>query len=172
MNQKLFRVRWEIDFLASDPTDAARQALAVQRDPESIATFFEVRRRRLDGTKGKRHLIDLTYGPATFRTPDNVCASDPEAAFDAEAASDPEAEAYSDAAEADAEARTLREGPYAPWTAVVTQIIDGVLYEQVPEALKHSCKGCAAYGNALCGKLTPDESSCYEQCVIWVEVQK
>ena len=166
MNQKLFHVRWEIDLVASDPTDAARQALAIHRDPESISTFFEVRRRRLDGTKGKWHLIDLTYGPATFRTPDNVCASpcasDPEAAFDAEA------EAYSDAAAADAEARTLREGPYAPRTAVVTQIIDGVRYEQVPETLEYSCKGCAAYGNALCGKLAPDESSCYEQHVIWV----
>lgn len=172
MNQKLFHVRWEIELVASDPTDAARQALAIHRDPESIATFFEVRRRRLDGTKGKRHLIDLTYGPATFRTPDNVCASDPEAAPGFRGIDLTGAPYGRNFRLTDAEARTLREGPYAPRTAVVTQIIDGVRYVQVPETLKHSCKGCAAYGNALCGKLTPDESSCYEQCVIWVEVQK
>lgn len=37
-----YTVRWEIDITATDPEDAARQALAVHRDPESIATFFEV----------------------------------------------------------------------------------------------------------------------------------
>lgn len=37
-----YRVRWEIDLLASDPVEAARQALAAMRDPTSIATCFEV----------------------------------------------------------------------------------------------------------------------------------
>lgn len=37
------RVRWEIDVEAETALDAAREALAIQRDPESIATYFEVR---------------------------------------------------------------------------------------------------------------------------------
>lgn len=38
-----YRVQWAIDLDAQSPEDAARKALAVQRDPESIATSFEVR---------------------------------------------------------------------------------------------------------------------------------
>lgn len=37
-----YRVEWVIDIDADTPEDAARQALAIQRDPESIATVFEV----------------------------------------------------------------------------------------------------------------------------------
>jgi hypothetical protein len=37
-------VRWEIDIEADTAEDAARKALAIQRDPESIATIFEVSR--------------------------------------------------------------------------------------------------------------------------------
>lgn len=37
-----FRVRWEIDLEATDPRDAARRALAIQRDPASTATHFEI----------------------------------------------------------------------------------------------------------------------------------
>jgi len=39
----MYKVIWEIDIDdAESPKDAAEQALAVQRDPESIATVFEV----------------------------------------------------------------------------------------------------------------------------------
>ena len=40
---KLYRVTWEIDLHANSPRAAAEQALAMQRDPESIATVFSVR---------------------------------------------------------------------------------------------------------------------------------
>jgi hypothetical protein len=38
-----FRVSWEIDIEAGDPVLAAKQALAIQRDPESTATQFGVK---------------------------------------------------------------------------------------------------------------------------------
>lgn len=38
-----YRVAWTIDVEADDPVSAARKALEIQRDPESIATCFEVR---------------------------------------------------------------------------------------------------------------------------------
>ncbi len=38
-----FLVRWEIDLEATSAEQAARAALAIQRDPTSIATFFTVR---------------------------------------------------------------------------------------------------------------------------------
>ena len=37
-----YRVSWFIDVEAQTPMDAAREALAMQRDPESIATVFTV----------------------------------------------------------------------------------------------------------------------------------
>lgn len=37
-----YAVRWEIDIVASSPEEAATQALRIQRDPESVATCFEV----------------------------------------------------------------------------------------------------------------------------------
>ncbi len=37
-----YLVKWEIDIEADTPEDAARQALEIQRDPESKATCFEV----------------------------------------------------------------------------------------------------------------------------------
>lgn len=37
-----YRVRWEIDLEAPTPVEAARMALEIQRDPDSIATVFEV----------------------------------------------------------------------------------------------------------------------------------
>ncbi|NTY62204.1 hypothetical protein [Mycolicibacterium sphagni] len=36
------RVTWEIDIDADNPHAAAAKALAIQRNPESIATFFGV----------------------------------------------------------------------------------------------------------------------------------
>ena len=48
------RVRWEIDLDARTAKEAARKALRIQRDPESIATVFEVR------TKRKKFVVDLS----------------------------------------------------------------------------------------------------------------
>lgn len=42
--QDTYRVRWEIDLCATSPLDAAQLALAIQRDPASIATHFKVTR--------------------------------------------------------------------------------------------------------------------------------
>lgn len=49
-----YMVRWEIDILADTPEDAARQALAIQRDPCSVAVVFYVR-----GEDGRQTAIDL-----------------------------------------------------------------------------------------------------------------
>ena len=48
------RVKWEIDIDARTAKAAARQALKIQRDPESTATVFEVRDRR------KKFIVDLS----------------------------------------------------------------------------------------------------------------
>lgn len=37
-----YRVRWEIDLAADDPGEAAARALAIQRNPDSTATVFDV----------------------------------------------------------------------------------------------------------------------------------
>jgi hypothetical protein len=37
-----YRVTWKIDIEADSPEEAAEKALAVHRDPNSIATVFEV----------------------------------------------------------------------------------------------------------------------------------
>jgi len=39
---KSYRVRWEIDLYARSPKDAAKKALAIQRDPASWAVCFDV----------------------------------------------------------------------------------------------------------------------------------
>jgi hypothetical protein len=39
---KRYLVEWSIDLYAETPEEAARQALAIHRDPESIATVFKV----------------------------------------------------------------------------------------------------------------------------------
>lgn len=43
-----YRVAWEIDLEADSPEDAARQALEIQRDPNSTATAFKVDGRQVD----------------------------------------------------------------------------------------------------------------------------
>ncbi len=48
------RVKWEIDIDARTAREAAREALRIQRDPDSIATVFEVRDRR------KKFIVDLS----------------------------------------------------------------------------------------------------------------
>lgn len=42
MVNRKYLVMWEIDIEAGTPREAAEQALAMQRDPESIAAFFTV----------------------------------------------------------------------------------------------------------------------------------
>lgn len=43
-----YLVIWEIDIVATSPEDAARQALAIQRDPISTATIFEIDGKQYD----------------------------------------------------------------------------------------------------------------------------
>lgn len=56
----MYRVLWEIDIDAGTPVEAARKALAIQRDPESIATVFDVIDKR-----GKRVRVDLSKQEVT-----------------------------------------------------------------------------------------------------------
>ena len=56
---KWYLVRWEIDLEADSAVDAARQALAVQRDPTSTATFFTVH--PVHGTEGDVELDLLDH---------------------------------------------------------------------------------------------------------------
>jgi hypothetical protein len=49
-----YRVTWEIELDADSPREAAAKALAIQRDPDSVATVFDV----IDET-GNRERIDL-----------------------------------------------------------------------------------------------------------------
>ncbi len=44
--RRTYRVIWEIDVDASSPMEAAREAQAIQRDTESIATVYEVQDRQ------------------------------------------------------------------------------------------------------------------------------
>ena len=37
-----YQVKWVIDIEADTPEEAAQQALAIQRNPESIATVFDI----------------------------------------------------------------------------------------------------------------------------------
>lgn len=49
-----YHVNWEIELDAESPVDAARKALAVQRDPQSLASVFVV-----TDEEGELHHIDL-----------------------------------------------------------------------------------------------------------------
>jgi len=49
-----YRVIWTIDLDADSPEDAAHKALAIQRDPASIATHFEVK-----DPEGRTQEVDL-----------------------------------------------------------------------------------------------------------------
>lgn len=53
-----YRVMWEIDIDADTPQEAAEQALAIQRNPESIATVFSVA--EWNAMNGEFVTIDLT----------------------------------------------------------------------------------------------------------------
>lgn len=39
---QMYRVRWEIDIWADSREDAVEKSLAIHRNPESIATVFDV----------------------------------------------------------------------------------------------------------------------------------
>ena len=40
--EQLYHVTWEIDIGAASPKEAAEKALAIQHDPDSLATVFDV----------------------------------------------------------------------------------------------------------------------------------
>lgn len=40
---KIYKVTWEMDIEAESYEEAAQEALEIQRDPESIATVFNVK---------------------------------------------------------------------------------------------------------------------------------
>lgn len=48
-------VSWHIDVEADSPEEAAREALRIQRDADSIATVFEV----VDRDTSEHHVVDL-----------------------------------------------------------------------------------------------------------------
>lgn len=54
---KQFRVEWGLDLWAETPEEAAKLALEIQRDPDSIATVFTV-----TGRDGEVTMVDLTFG--------------------------------------------------------------------------------------------------------------
>ena len=49
-----YHVTWDIDIDAENPVEAARKALAIQRNPESIATVFSVY-----DDNGRAQFVDL-----------------------------------------------------------------------------------------------------------------
>lgn len=50
-----YRVTWEIDIEAETPEEAARKALAIQRNPASTATVFNV-----TAEDGEMEDVDIT----------------------------------------------------------------------------------------------------------------
>ena len=52
-----FLVIWEIDISADTSAEATAEALRIQRDPFSEATFFTV----VDKTTGEKETVDLEY---------------------------------------------------------------------------------------------------------------
>lgn len=160
MSEKLFRVRWEIDLAASTPADAARQALAIHRDPGSLATFFDVRRIRLDGTKGKRHVIDTLDQWVATNAPDN---EGDYAAAELRAV----AAAIVDDTSSDTPTDSVN-----PAVNPLTRVVDGVTYKKVPEVKSLSCTGCVAQKDyPLCLVLDSSEGvyegGCFHDNVIW-----
>jgi hypothetical protein len=47
---KQYLVKWEIDIYAETAEEAARQALKIQRDPDSIATVFTCKEQGVEQT--------------------------------------------------------------------------------------------------------------------------
>jgi hypothetical protein len=65
----IYSVRWDIEVDAANPEDAARQALRIQRDTNSLATSFEVF--AMDGT-GACTPVDLPVNPPGWQEVDGV----------------------------------------------------------------------------------------------------
>lgn len=70
--QKEYLVVWQIDITARDHKEAAERALAIQRDPGSIATVFDVYEQGATGTfLGRRiDLLDPDEKPVKIRRQD------------------------------------------------------------------------------------------------------
>jgi hypothetical protein len=66
-----YRVEWSIDVTATDPEDAAKQALAIQRDPGSTALEFTVH----DAT-GQVSTQNLS-GDSSKSSPPNIADANP-----------------------------------------------------------------------------------------------
>ena len=63
-----YHVTWEIDLAADSPREAAREALAIQRDPGSIATVFDV-----TDAAGRTDRVDLEESEqATKKNPEKT----------------------------------------------------------------------------------------------------
>jgi len=58
--EKRFRVEWCMDIYAASAEEAARKALAYQRDPESTATCFEIWGVDEDNNDCTHSFVDLT----------------------------------------------------------------------------------------------------------------
>jgi len=57
----MYRVSWVIDIEADSAEEAAREALAIQRDPQSLATVFTVEAKGdTAGSPAQSEQIDLT----------------------------------------------------------------------------------------------------------------
>lgn len=55
---KTYHVQWEIEVDADSPKEAAKAALAIQRNPESTATIFDVLEFDTDGDAVRIDLFD------------------------------------------------------------------------------------------------------------------
>lgn len=55
---KTYKVIWEIDVEARSYVEAAKEALKIQRDPDSTATFFEV----IEHGSGDSETVDVDLG--------------------------------------------------------------------------------------------------------------
>lgn len=59
-NMKEYCVSWDIEVLALNARDAARKALEIQRDTDSLATVFEVTEVKADPLDYSFETIDLS----------------------------------------------------------------------------------------------------------------
>ena len=63
--EKCYNVMWEIEIWAATPRQAAKLALAIQRDPASTATVFDVFNTR--SGRRTRHDVEETGNTKTAR---------------------------------------------------------------------------------------------------------
>jgi hypothetical protein len=72
-----YRVMWEVDLVVDSVQAAAQQALAIQRDPDSGATRFQVVERRTH----RAYFVNITAGQETvilLAERDSIQEEDPE----------------------------------------------------------------------------------------------